>query len=413
MQCERGEGFPLLNEEIMKNINMQLSYAPAEISFSYCGEGNVPAREMNSLLKRQLCLLCYDEAQTVEALAKALQCNKSYVIDAVKTLCDLGMMKKVGDVYEAFLTCFPMFHDDLGSKTYKLVYDYVIENEVPEKINTAIKNVENQIKTLDFYGNDLELEYLNWFLYKITSDLISKKLTSYYADKTEEFLLDNKYWRTEKRNFSLRGLYRYADEKEEPELDQKCWHNYSTFYNRVANCHVCNVFDAEPFPYAWGKDGFDWEGGRNRYLWDDNLDLYFKIVYQPELEFFKNPSEEVKKLLDGFVEHGVAVKNGDNYKGLVPVFSQEVFNQLENLIRREITPIAKEIAENCGSQVEKLLVPTMKGVKEREDQFYVYWFSQFLDPLCELIWYGMNVEGLKIPEDYKKSAAGIYILKDE
>lgn len=391
---------------------MQLSYAPAKIEFSYCGEGNVPAHQMKSLLKRQLCLLCYDEAQTVEDLARALQCNKSYIIDAVKSLCDLGMMKKVGDVYEAFLTCFPMFNGTVNSEARKIAYEYAVENEIPKKINDLIKSIEPDIKALDFYGNDFELEYLNWFLYKITTDLLHKKLKNYYADKTDEVMLDNSFWTTNKRKFSLEAFYHYADEKEKSNFEGKYWPYFSTFYNKYGNYHICNVFDAKPFPYAWGEDGFDYDGGRNRYLCDENFELYMKLIQNPKSEIFEKPTDEVQKILDKMVEHGVAKKTGNIYKGLVPFFKHEVYLKLQNIISKEITPIAKEIAESIGSKVEELLLPTMKGVKERLDQFYLIWLGCFLDPLNMLIWYGMNEEGLKIPEDYSKSAAGIYVMEN-
>lgn len=392
---------------------MQLSYAPAEITFSYCGEGNVPMREMNSLLKQQICLLCYDEAKTVEELAKTLQCNKSYIIDAVKNLCDLGMVKKAGEVYESFLTCFPMWHENTSTKAQQIVYDYSLENEIPKKMNDMLKKLKPEIEKIGFYGSDFSVEYLNWSLYKVTCDLLTKSLGTYYADKTDEVMISKDYWRTNKRSFTTEAFYHYADDVMDKFDGDKYWNYYSTFYNRYGNYHICNVFDAKPFPYAWTETGFDFEGGRNMYIYGTSFDIYLKLIKNPEDEVFKNPTEDVQKILDGFIEHGVVEKSGDTYKGLVPFFTSDQFEQLKSLIAREVKGIAKEIAENIGSKVEEILVPTMKGVKERLDQFYLTWLGSFLDPLFMLIWYGMNVEGLEIPKDYAKSSAGIYILQDE
>lgn len=392
--------------------NMQLSYAPAEISFSYAGETQNAVREMQSILKQQICLLCYNECKTVEELSYILQCNKAYITDAIKSLCNFGMMKKVGDVYESFITCFPLMHDNIETKARKIVYDYIIQNEIPKKIYDLIKNLENEIKKIDFYGNNLELEYLNWCLYKLFSIALKNKIRSFYKDKTDEIIINKITGQTQKRIFSIKGSYHYADEKlDEICMEQNC-ENYSSAYIRVQNYYVINLMDAQPFPYAW-KDGvFNENGGRNEYITKENIDVYMKLIETPDAEFIQNPSENTKKIFEEFEKHGIVEKKGNSYVGLVPVFSNESYEQLENLIAKELTEIAKEIIENCGSKLEELFLPTMKGIKDRIDQFYIFWLNYFLDPYGELLWYGMNKEGLKIPKDYNCSAAGIYILKN-
>ena len=78
---------------------------------------------------------------------------------------------------------------------------------------------------------------------------------------------------------------------------------------------------------------------------------------------------------------------------------------------RAVIPIVKEIAEVADKTIEELLLPEMRNVKERIDQFYTFWLCYFLSPIQELYWYGMNVEGLEIPKDYNASAAGLYIIR--
>ena len=96
---------------------------------------------------------------------------------------------------------------------------------------------------------------------------------------------------------------------------------------------------------------------------------------------------------------------------MIPIFTNEVFDQLEKIITRTVIPIVREIAEAQNKNIEELVLPEMHGVKERIDQMYVFWLCYFLCPQEELYWYGMNVEGLSIPADYKKSAAGLYIVR--
>ena len=85
---------------------------------------------------------------------------------------------------------------------------------------------------------------------------------------------------------------------------------------------------------------------------------------------------------------------------------------MEKIISKAIMPIAKELVENLGAQVEEMILPSLKNVKNRINQFYIFWITEFMMPLLNMWWYGMNVEGLEIPEDYNKSAAAIYILED-
>ena len=95
---------------------------------------------------------------------------------------------------------------------------------------------------------------------------------------------------------------------------------------------------------------------------------------------------------------------------MIPVFTQEVFSELQKMLNREVIPLVKEIVESSENTIENLLIPQMHDVKERIEQFYTYWLCYFLCPIQELYWYGMNQEGLYIPKDYNSSAAGMYVV---
>ena len=46
----------------MKNIDKQLSYAPAEVHISYCGFASPAMQQMQNMLKKQITLLCYEKS---------------------------------------------------------------------------------------------------------------------------------------------------------------------------------------------------------------------------------------------------------------------------------------------------------------------------------------------------------------
>ena len=77
----------------MKNIDKQLSYAPAEVHISYCGFASPAMQQMQDLFKKQITLLCYEKSKSVEELSEILQTDRVLIQDAVNSLTSLKMMK--------------------------------------------------------------------------------------------------------------------------------------------------------------------------------------------------------------------------------------------------------------------------------------------------------------------------------
>ena len=390
----------------MKKIDKQLSYAPAEFRVSYCGWASPAMREMHGIFRQQLALLCYDEAKSVDELSEALQTPREYIQDAVDSFCNVKMMKKIDGKY---LTLFPMLHLKKNYEAGLLCYNFCEEHEIPKKINDLLFSLKDKIAALDFYGNDFDLSYLNWFLYTVTDNCMISEFRSYYSEKTDEVIMSNSDWRTHNYDFSLCASYNYADENIEDDHLERRLSQTSTYYQHLGKYRYNNVFDFKPFPCSFEEVpiGMASECGRNNYLTRENIDFYLNLVKGIKREF----TEEEKKCLEDFEMHGVVEKRGDSYKPMIPVFTEEVFSELEKIITRAVIPIVKEIAQATDKAMEEIMLPEMRGVKERIDQLYVFWLCSFLSPRQELYWYGMNVEGLEIPKDYKASSAALYIVK--
>ena len=317
------------------------------------------------------------------------------------------MMKKIDGKY---LTLFPMLHLKKNYEAGLLCYNFCEEHEIPKKINDLLFSLKDKIAALDFYGNDFDLSYLNWFLYTVTDNCMISEFRSYYSEKTDEVIMSNSDWRTHNYDFSLCASYNYADENIEDDHLEKRVSQTSTYYQHLGNYRYNNVFDLKPFPCSFEENAIGMgtsEMGRNRYLTSSNIDFYLNLVKGINREF----TEEEKKCLEDFEKHGVVEKRGDSYKPMIPVFTEEVLSELEKIITRAVIPIVKEIAQATDKAMEEIMLPEMRGVKERIDQLYVFWLCSFLSPRQELYWYGMNVEGLEIPKDYKASAAALYIVK--
>ena len=262
-----------------------------------------------------------------------------------------------------------MLHLKKNYEAGLLCYKFSEEHEIPKKINDILFSLKDKIAALDFYGNDFDLSYLNWFLYTITDNCMISEFRSYFSDKTDEVIFNNSDWRTNNYNYSLCASYNYADEKIEDDHLERRLTQTSTYYQHYGQHRYNNVFDYAPFPCSFEEVpiGMASECGRNNYLTRENIDFYLNLVKGIKRDF----TEEEQKCLENFEKHGVVKKRDDTYKPMLP---------------------------------------EMRGVKERIDQLYVFWLCSFLSPRQELYWYGMNVEGLAIPKDYKASAAGLYIV---
>lgn len=389
----------------MKNIDKQLSYAPAEVHISYCGFASPAMQQMQDLFKKQITLLCYEKSKSVEELSEILQTDKVFIQDAVNSLTSLKMMKCKNGKY---LTTFPMIHKKKNYDAEKMNYELIQKLEIPKKINKLIFSLSNKIKTLDFYGNNFDISYLNWFLYTELNNCILSELRTYYSDKTNEIVLNKDVWQSQNYDFSLCAFYNFADEKIEKQKLEKRLDKISTYYNRLGSIQCNNCFDAPPFPSAFYKESssYDYNGGRNQYLTLENIDFYLNLVKGTSSNF----TESEKQCLKDFIKHGIVQKTQNGYKPMIPVFTQEVFSELQKMLNREVIPLVKEIVESSENTIENLLIPQMHDVKERIEQFYTYWLCYFLCPIQELYWYGMNQEGLYIPKDYNRSAAGMYVV---
>lgn len=389
----------------MITVNKQLSYAPAELQISYCGWASPAMKEMQDVFKQQLTLLCYEQAKSVEELSEALQTRREFIQDALDSMTKIKMMKKIDGKY---LTLFPMLHlkknFECGAITYKVFQDL----NIPERIVDLLSSLKEKIAALDFYGNDFDITYLNWFLFTVCSNCMISEFRSYYSDKTDEVVLNKNSWTTANFDFSLCPSYNYADEKVKEDKLEKRFNRVSTVYNHLGSIQFNNVFDSAPFPASYDekKHVSTFKGGRNKYLTNENIGFYLNFVKGIDRDF----TESESKCLQEFLEHGVVKKTSDGYIPMIPVFTEDVFPELEKIITKAVIPLVKEIAEAVESSIETIVLPEMHGVKERIDQLYVFWICYFLSPIQELYWYGINERGLEIPKDYKTSTAGIYII---
>jgi len=384
----------------------QLSYAPADIRPTYCGWATPLMLQLQDEFKKQIVLLCYEESKSVSDLSEQLQTGYEYIQDAVNALCKEKILAKEDGKYR---TQIPMFHLRKTMEATAIKNQLVWDLEIPKKIVNLTYALKEELCALDFYGNTFDIKYLNWVFFVMIYNMMQRKFRSYFLDKTDEVIIDDYTWRTQNFDASSMIYYKYADEKldEESKSCKKAVDIWSTCYNHIGDIGVYNVYDASPFPYGYDvrENQTDFNCSRNVYITKENLFVYLDLVkgVLPEM------SEGNKKILEDFENRGVIKKDGEKLIPMIPVLSKEVVQKGEQIVLKSLSPIIKEIVETIGNKIEEILLPSVGDLKIRKDHFYSFWISDFLNPRAEVFWYGMNVEGLEIPEDYNKSVAGMWI----
>ena len=111
--------------------------------------------------------------------------------------------------------------------------------------------------------------------------------------------------------------------------------------------------------------------------------------------------------------------DGQKQIPLTPVFTNEVFFQLEKLIEKALQPLSVEIAEDLCSKLEEMFFPLIrKGEPRLVEDFYTFNLKNFIHSSSTLWWYGLNGEGddntpLELPAKdvgYEHYAAGLYLI---
>ena len=387
--------------------NKVLSYAPAECGILYCGSAYPAMVEMASLLKQQICVLCSMEEKSIDGLSQALGVDPAFIGDAVNQLMKLNMLKKSGD---GFKTNFCVFTRYDSCQAYYAARKLMSDLQLPAKVDGIITGLKDKIAALDFYGHDFDIKYLNWILYILAGRVFEDYTRRWFSEKSNIIVLDADAPFSEKYPFSLKLNYQLADDKRQWDYVSEAWECWSTFYDTLYTQNygtVCfnNIFDAPPFENSI-EHGFDRDSGRGKYYNQVSVNLMLKLAENPWAELLPGEKEALQGLLDcGFV---VEEKG---YRVMIPVFTQKSLDELNGLLRKELSPLAKMIVEKAGPEVEKILLPVFKNDKELKDQFYAFWASEFIGPIHLFVWYGLNKGGFAIPADYKKSAAGIYMVQ--
>lgn len=398
-------------------MNKQLSYAPAEIDINFNNGGWAAYYQSKTLLNRQIMLLCYENPKSIEELSEILEVAGEYIYDAVSGMAkDKLLSEEDGKYY----TTFPMFSKYEIRKAKLESNKAILEAGLPKKFDELLDSLKDRIISVDFYGNNFNWKYLKWVIYKFASDRLGNLLQQVYIQKTDEVVIDRNSMSTQNYSYGVIGEYKYADdtiyEQMEDVKETLTFYTWS-FYDFSVQDYgwVQRVFmDAKPFPASWGWEDNKYhpEKSRGDYIKISDVSLIFQLIENPAKALNENEKKAAEEMLSHGVLNEVIIDGKKAYKPAIPVFNKKAVQEINIILEEALKPVALEFAKTICERIEKILLPSMYGRKERLAQFYIYWLDCYFGPTKEFFWYGINKDGFEIPMDYSKSSAAMYLLKE-
>ncbi len=385
----------------MNNIG-KTAYAPADVDWFLGHSARKAALLMNSSkICPQVMVICRSEAKTVNEIADEMGVAPLYLEEIIEKLIKEGLLiSPVKDKYTANHCIFPR-QKYLEARI--LACDIFYDEGFAEKVNSILLNLKDKITALDFYGNDFEYGYLLWLLYVLASYSFGNHGKYHY---TKKYGIRNEV----EREYRLTVEYTLADES----FDSSVWeklkdHGWSCLHQdfttaEFGKVEFINNYELEPFPNDHADDDNDWRRGRDRWVDGNNISLLIALSENPD----KKLSVHEEAMAAEFIKNGLLKKENNRLVVQLPILRRDIFNEICDLIYNEIKPLAEEYADKAGTGIEKILLPYVR--KDLMSNF-IHWDMNVLFQRTDTMFrYGWD-KALAQPEDYSRSAAGLYILR--
>lgn len=386
----------------MNNIGTS-AYAPAQVDWFWGGSMSRASKLMgSSKIVPQIMVICRMEQKSVNDIADEMGIAPVYLEDILEKMTEEKLLLSPAKgkylsnccvfpkqaYYEAELYANKIFHD----------------GGFPEKISERLFAVKDKITSLDFYGNHFDYRYLMWLLYAAAEESFGTVGRNEYLKKY------NGKYPNDGRDYQLTVLYILPDESFDGSLFSKIkathWSCLYQFFDTADYGHVgfANEFEAPPFPNEDRRPD-DCLVGRDRWVDGNNISLLIDLAKDPA----KKLTEYEEEMAANFLKKGLLEKEGDGLIVQLPIFSGAVRDEFFEIVRTAIEDLAKEYAEAIGGEVEKRLMPYVR--RDMTSNFLHWDMRMFFKILGCLYWYGWD-KHLALPEDFSRSAAGLYLLTE-
>ncbi len=385
--------------ENMNNIG-KTAYAPADVSW-FCGFSAMNAIFVmdSSKICPQVMVICRSEAKTVNEIADEMGVAPLYLEDMIEKMISANLL--VSPAKGKYIANHCIFPREKYVEADVYACDIFHDEGYAEKIIDILLSLKDKITALDFYGNDFDYGYLMWILYVIAGDFFGSHGRDHYIGKYS--IKDEA-----ERKYRLTMQYTLPDETFDGSMLSRLravsWSNLHQDFttSEYGKLEFVNDFETEPFPDD-NDDETDWRRGRDKWIDGNNIALLVALSEDPD----KKLSVHEEAMAADFLKKGLLKKENDRLIVQLPIFRREIYNEIRNLVSAEIKPLAEEFADKAGAGVEKILLPYVR--KDLMSNFIHWDMRMFFQQICSLFDYGWD-KALTKPEDYSRSAAGLYIL---
>lgn len=386
--------------ENMNNVG-KTAYAPADVNW-FWGHSAMKASLLmdSSKICPQVMVICRSEAKTVNEIADEMGIAPLYLEEIIEKLINAGLLiSPAKGKYSANHCVFPL-EKYVEAKIYAC--DIFHNDGYAEKINNMLLSLKDKITALEFYGSNFDYSYLMWILYVVAGDFFGVHGRNHYVEK---YNIKNEA----ERKYRMTMQYTLADEGFDDSMWEKLrensWSNLHQDFttSEYGKLEFVNDFETEPFPNECEDDN-DWRRGRDKWVDGNNIALLVALSENPN----KKLSVHEEAMAAEFLKNGLLKKKNDSLIVQLPIFKLEAYREICKLVSTEIRGLAEQYADKVSAGVEKILLPYVR--KDLMSNFIHWDMQMFFQQMGSLFYYGWS-DCLAKPEDYSKSAAGLYILR--
>lgn len=378
------------------------AYAPAQVDW-FCGYSAMQASCLmdSSKIVPQVMVICRRSQKSVNEIADEMGVAPVYLEEILEKMTEEKLL--ICPAKGKYLSNCCVFPKQAYMEAKVYANKIFHEKGFPEKITERLFAVKDKITSLDFYGNHFDYGYLMWLLYSAAEEIFGtvgrdehlEKYKGKYADDGREYHLTIQYILP----------YESFDGSLFKELKAVNWSCLYQDFDTAdhGNVTFVNDFEMKPFPND-GRRPEDWRRGRDRWIDGNNISLLIDLSENPAKKLTKYEEEKAAD----FLKNGLLKKEGERLIVQLPIFNREVYDELRSIVKSEIEGLAREYANIIGEGVEKRLMPYVR--KDVMSNFLYWDMRMFFKIIGALFHYGWD-KHLALPEDYSRSAAGLYLIK--
>uniref|UniRef100_UPI0040575DEE sigma-70 family RNA polymerase sigma factor n=1 Tax=Acetatifactor sp. TaxID=1872090 RepID=UPI0040575DEE len=308
------------------------SYNPQTFRMDFWGgDGNMYWKLFERKLPGNILLAAYDKPVSITELSMELGVATAYLEDEITILEKHEFLKKIGDKYQTNIIIFTDEYEKRVHEKFKPFYQ-----KTSESLSHQLDLHLAELRKLDFYGKHYDDNRLKWTLANLVmyharckSDDLGREQFGEYPPLSNGsfgfiFGYDNDY-----ANHHFNGIYGYCENHE-----KTAWVSVEN-YRMIEKCQ-----NLQP------------------HKWEDC------IRAMTDAALFKDADEDNEQLIH-LINEGIISSNNGRLFPNFPVFSDEVFHQLEDILSPMIEETCKCMIQICNVAEETLKNYVPKALKDK------------------------------------------------